>query len=98
MHTSSSSHLNENPFTWYSTFHSSNQSRNQQYQIGIKSLLLQEEWEVSQTLYSKLNREKLWYLVECKSLSQDPERTTWEPTENLKKFPDPVKKIHQSYP
>ncbi|MBW0516759.1 hypothetical protein O181_056474 [Austropuccinia psidii MF-1] len=39
----------------------------------------QEEWEVSQVQDSKLKRGKLWYLVEWKGFSDDPERTTWEP-------------------
>ncbi|MBW0560783.1 hypothetical protein O181_100498 [Austropuccinia psidii MF-1] len=42
------------------------------------------EWEVSQILDSKLKRAKLWYLVEYKGSSKDSERSTWEPTENLK--------------
>ncbi|MBW0489308.1 hypothetical protein O181_029023 [Austropuccinia psidii MF-1] len=40
----------------------------------------EEEWEVSQVLDSKLERGKLWYLVEWKGFIQDPERSTWEPT------------------
>ncbi|MBW0502474.1 hypothetical protein O181_042189 [Austropuccinia psidii MF-1] len=44
----------------------------------------EEEWEVSQILYSKLKRGQLWYLVEWKGFSQDPERSTWEATKNLK--------------
>ncbi|MBW0465418.1 hypothetical protein O181_005133 [Austropuccinia psidii MF-1] len=43
----------------------------------------QEEWEVAQALDSKLKRGKLWYLVEWKGFSEDPERTTWEPSSNL---------------
>ncbi|MBW0528869.1 hypothetical protein O181_068584 [Austropuccinia psidii MF-1] len=39
----------------------------------------QEEWEVAQVLDSKLRRGKLWYLVEWKGFSEDPERTAWEP-------------------
>ncbi|MBW0503342.1 hypothetical protein O181_043057 [Austropuccinia psidii MF-1] len=39
----------------------------------------EEEWEVSQIMDSKLNRRKLWYLVEWKGFSQDSERSTWEP-------------------
>ncbi|MBW0563724.1 hypothetical protein O181_103439 [Austropuccinia psidii MF-1] len=35
----------------------------------------QEEWEVAQVLDSKLKRGKLWYLVEWKGFSKDPERT-----------------------
>ncbi|MBW0502038.1 hypothetical protein O181_041753 [Austropuccinia psidii MF-1] len=34
------------------------------------------EWEVSQILDSKNKRGKLWYLVECKGFSKDPERST----------------------
>ncbi|MBW0514606.1 hypothetical protein O181_054321 [Austropuccinia psidii MF-1] len=37
----------------------------------------QEEWEVAQALDPKLRRGKLWYLVEWKAFSEDPERTTW---------------------
>ncbi|MBW0467681.1 hypothetical protein O181_007396 [Austropuccinia psidii MF-1] len=47
----------------------------------------EDEWEVSQILDSKINRGKLWYLVECKVFSQHPGRSTWEPAENLKNFP-----------
>ncbi|MBW0469967.1 hypothetical protein O181_009682 [Austropuccinia psidii MF-1] len=39
----------------------------------------EEEWAVSQIMHSKLRRRKLWYLVEWKGFSQDPERFTWEP-------------------
>ncbi|MBW0558408.1 hypothetical protein O181_098123 [Austropuccinia psidii MF-1] len=46
-----------------------------------------EAWEVSQILDSNLNRRKLWYLVEWKGFSQDSERSTWEPAENLKNCP-----------
>ncbi|MBW0518511.1 hypothetical protein O181_058226 [Austropuccinia psidii MF-1] len=38
-----------------------------------------EEWEVAQVLDSKLKRGKLWYLVELKGFSEDPERRSWEP-------------------
>ncbi|MBW0577997.1 hypothetical protein O181_117712 [Austropuccinia psidii MF-1] len=58
----------------------------------------EEEWEVSQILYSKLKRGKLWYLVEWKGFSQDSERSTWEPTENLKNCPELVKEFHSLYP
>ncbi|MBW0486580.1 hypothetical protein O181_026295 [Austropuccinia psidii MF-1] len=58
----------------------------------------EEEWEVSQILDSKLKRSKLCYLVEWKGLSQDSERSTWEPTENLKNCPELVKDIHSLYP
>ncbi|MBW0556095.1 hypothetical protein O181_095810 [Austropuccinia psidii MF-1] len=47
----------------------------------------EEEWKVSQILDSKLKRGKLWYLVEWKGFSQDPERSIWEPTEKLKNCP-----------
>ncbi|MBW0494666.1 hypothetical protein O181_034381 [Austropuccinia psidii MF-1] len=58
----------------------------------------EEEWEVSQVLDSKLNRRKLWYLVEWKYISQDPERSTWEPAENLKNCLEPVNDFHSLYP
>ncbi|MBW0518770.1 hypothetical protein O181_058485 [Austropuccinia psidii MF-1] len=58
----------------------------------------EEEWEVSQILESKLKRGKFWYLVEWKGFSQDPEISTWEPTETLKNFPELVKDFHSLYP
>ncbi|MBW0480703.1 hypothetical protein O181_020418 [Austropuccinia psidii MF-1] len=56
-------------------------------------IIIDEEggWKVSQILDSKIKRGKLWYLVEWKGFSQDPKRSTWEPTENLKDF-------HSLYP
>ncbi|MBW0473097.1 hypothetical protein O181_012812 [Austropuccinia psidii MF-1] len=57
----------------------------------------EEEWEVSRILNSKLKRGKLWYLVEWKGFSQDPERSTREPTENLKNCPELVKYFHSLY-
>ncbi|MBW0534819.1 hypothetical protein O181_074534 [Austropuccinia psidii MF-1] len=55
------------------------------HQVPHPPIIIEEEgeWEVSQILYSKIKIEKLWYLVEWKCFSQDPERSTWEPTENL---------------
>ncbi|MBW0499552.1 hypothetical protein O181_039267 [Austropuccinia psidii MF-1] len=58
----------------------------------------EEEWEVSQILDSKLKGKKLWYLVEWKGFSQDLERSTWEPAENLKNCPELVKDLHSLYP
>ncbi|MBW0565362.1 hypothetical protein O181_105077 [Austropuccinia psidii MF-1] len=58
----------------------------------------QEEWEVAQVLDSKLKRGNLWYSVEWKGLSEDPERTTWEPASNLTNSPDFVKDLHSLYP
>ncbi|MBW0490575.1 hypothetical protein O181_030290 [Austropuccinia psidii MF-1] len=58
----------------------------------------EEEWEVSQILDSKIKRGKLWYLVEWKGFSQDPERSTWEPIENSKNCPEPIKYFHSLYP
>ncbi|MBW0486029.1 hypothetical protein O181_025744 [Austropuccinia psidii MF-1] len=58
----------------------------------------EDEWEVSQILKSKFKRRKLWYLVEWKGFSQDPERSTWEPAKNLKNFPEIVKDFHSLYP
>ncbi|MBW0593685.1 hypothetical protein O181_133400 [Austropuccinia psidii MF-1] len=56
------------------------------------------EWEVSQILDSKLKRGKLWYLVGWKGFSQYLERSTWEPTENLKNCPELVKDSHSLHP
>ncbi|MBW0521532.1 hypothetical protein O181_061247 [Austropuccinia psidii MF-1] len=58
----------------------------------------EEELEVSQILDSKFKRRNLWYLVECKGFSQDPERSTWEPAKNLKNCPELVKDFHTLYP
>ncbi|MBW0553698.1 hypothetical protein O181_093413, partial [Austropuccinia psidii MF-1] len=57
----------------------------------------QEEWEVAQFLDAKLKRGKLWYLVEWKGSSEDPERTTWEPASSLTSSPDLVKDLHSLY-
>ncbi|MBW0471076.1 hypothetical protein O181_010791 [Austropuccinia psidii MF-1] len=57
-----------------------------------------EEWEVAQVLGSKLKRGKLWYLVEWKGFSEDPDRKPWEPASNLTSSPDLVKDFHQLYP
>ncbi|MBW0519459.1 hypothetical protein O181_059174 [Austropuccinia psidii MF-1] len=58
----------------------------------------EDEWEVSQILDAKLKRRKLWYVVEWKGFSQDSERSTWEPAENLKNCPELVKDFHSLYP
>ncbi|MBW0571809.1 hypothetical protein O181_111524 [Austropuccinia psidii MF-1] len=47
----------------------------------------EEEWEVSQILAQNLKRRSLWYLVEWKRFSQDPERSTLEQAKNLKNCP-----------
>ncbi|MBW0493189.1 hypothetical protein O181_032904 [Austropuccinia psidii MF-1] len=58
----------------------------------------QGEWEVAQVLDSKLRRGKLWYLVEWKGFSEDPERTTWEQASNLTNSLDLVKDFYPLYP
>ncbi|MBW0495515.1 hypothetical protein O181_035230 [Austropuccinia psidii MF-1] len=58
----------------------------------------EEEWEVSKILDSKLKKGKLFSLLEWKGFSQDPERSTWEPAENLKNYPELVKNFHYLYP
>ncbi|MBW0501179.1 hypothetical protein O181_040894 [Austropuccinia psidii MF-1] len=58
----------------------------------------QKEWEVAQVLDSKLRRGKLWYLVEWKGFSEDPERTSWEPASNINNSPELVKDFHSLYP
>ncbi|MBW0550972.1 hypothetical protein O181_090687 [Austropuccinia psidii MF-1] len=58
----------------------------------------QEEWEVAQVLDSKLKRGKLWYIVEWKGGSEDPEITAWEPASNLTNSSDLVKDFHPLYP
>ncbi|MBW0511064.1 hypothetical protein O181_050779 [Austropuccinia psidii MF-1] len=57
-----------------------------------------EEWEVDQVLDSNLKRGKLWYLVEWKGFSEDPERTNWKPASNLTNSPELVKDFHSLYP
>ncbi|MBW0470374.1 hypothetical protein O181_010089 [Austropuccinia psidii MF-1] len=57
-----------------------------------------EEWEVAQVLDPKLKRSKLWYLLEWKGFSEDPERTAWEQASNLTNSPDLVKDFHSLYP
>ncbi|MBW0534574.1 hypothetical protein O181_074289 [Austropuccinia psidii MF-1] len=71
-----------------------------QHQLPPPPVLVegQEEWEVAQVLDSKLKRDKLWYLVEWKGFSEDPERTGWEPPSNLTNSPDLVKDFHPLYP
>ncbi|MBW0561900.1 hypothetical protein O181_101615 [Austropuccinia psidii MF-1] len=58
----------------------------------------EEEWEVSQILDSNIKRGKALYLVEWKGFSKDSERSTWEPTENLKNCPELVEDFHSLYP
>ncbi|MBW0491396.1 hypothetical protein O181_031111 [Austropuccinia psidii MF-1] len=57
----------------------------------------QEEWEVAQVLDSNLKRGKLWYHVEWKGFSEDPERTAWDPASNLTSSIDLVKDFHSLY-
>ncbi|MBW0478883.1 hypothetical protein O181_018598 [Austropuccinia psidii MF-1] len=63
-------------------------------------IIIEEEegWEVSQILDFKIKRGKLWYLVEWKCFSQDPERSTSEPPKNLRNCPEPLKDFHFLYP
>ncbi|MBW0477972.1 hypothetical protein O181_017687 [Austropuccinia psidii MF-1] len=70
-----------------------------QHQLPPPPVLVeeQEEWEVAQVLDSKIKRGKLWYLVEWKRFSEDPERTSWEPVSNLTNSPDLVKVFHSLY-
>ncbi|MBW0472083.1 hypothetical protein O181_011798 [Austropuccinia psidii MF-1] len=58
----------------------------------------QEELEVAQVLDSELKRGKLWYLVDWKGFSEEPERTTWEPASSLTSSPDNVKYFYSFYP
>ncbi|MBW0541963.1 hypothetical protein O181_081678 [Austropuccinia psidii MF-1] len=70
------------------------------YQEPPPPIIIEEEegWEVSQTLDSKLNRRKVWYLVKWKGFSQDSETSTWEPAENLKNCPELVKYFYSLNP
>ncbi|MBW0575935.1 hypothetical protein O181_115650 [Austropuccinia psidii MF-1] len=67
-----------------------------QHQLPLTPALAeeQEEWEVAQALDFKLKRGKLWYLVEWKGFSEDPERASWQPASNLTNSPDLVKDFH----
>ncbi|MBW0503533.1 hypothetical protein O181_043248 [Austropuccinia psidii MF-1] len=58
----------------------------------------QEKWEVAYALDSKLKRGKLWYLVEWKGFSEDPERKTWELASSLTNLPDLFQDFHSFYP
>ncbi|MBW0571577.1 hypothetical protein O181_111292 [Austropuccinia psidii MF-1] len=71
-----------------------------QHQLPPPPVILeeQEEWEVAQVQDSKLKRGKLWYLVEWKGFSEDPERTTWETASKITNSPDLVKDFHSLYP
>ncbi|MBW0588637.1 hypothetical protein O181_128352, partial [Austropuccinia psidii MF-1] len=53
---------------------------------------------MAQVLDSKLKSVKLWYLLEWKAFSEDPERATWEPAFSLISSPDIVKYFHTLYP
>ncbi|MBW0495159.1 hypothetical protein O181_034874 [Austropuccinia psidii MF-1] len=66
--------------------------------MHITGMEEQQEWEVAQVLDSKLKRGKLWYLVEWKGLTEDSERTTWEPASNLTNSPDLGKDFNSLYP
>ncbi|MBW0546598.1 hypothetical protein O181_086313 [Austropuccinia psidii MF-1] len=57
----------------------------------------EEEFSFSQILDSKIKGGKLWYLVEWKVFSKDPERSTCKPSESLKNFPKLFKEFHQLY-
>ncbi|MBW0478826.1 hypothetical protein O181_018541 [Austropuccinia psidii MF-1] len=63
-------------------------------------IIIEEEegWEVSQIMYFKFKRGILWYFVGLKGFSQDPERSTWEQTENLKNCAELVNDFHFLYP
>ncbi|MBW0502061.1 hypothetical protein O181_041776 [Austropuccinia psidii MF-1] len=71
-----------------------------QHQLPPPPVIVEEkeELEVAQVLDLKLKRGKLWYLVEWKGFSEDPERTTWEPASNITKSPDLVNYFHSLYP
>ncbi|MBW0519146.1 hypothetical protein O181_058861 [Austropuccinia psidii MF-1] len=63
-------------------------------------IIIEEEWkwEFFQILDFKSKRGKLWYLGGWKGFSKDPERSTWEPTKNLKNCAEPIKDFHSLYP
>ncbi|MBW0532109.1 hypothetical protein O181_071824 [Austropuccinia psidii MF-1] len=46
----------------------------------------------------KAQERKIMVFVEWKGFSQDPERSTWEPTENIKNCPVLIKEFHSLYP
>ncbi|MBW0496488.1 hypothetical protein O181_036203 [Austropuccinia psidii MF-1] len=58
----------------------------------------EEEWEVSKILDSKLQSGELCSFVEWKGFSQEPERSTLKPIENLKNCPELIKDFHSLYP
>ncbi|MBW0484917.1 hypothetical protein O181_024632 [Austropuccinia psidii MF-1] len=100
MLTTSSFHLNRNPSIQSSIFPCQFINNTKLASKPPPPVIIekQEEWESFQVLDSNLKRGKLWYLVEWKGFSQDPERSTWEPIENLKNCPELVKDFHSLYP
>ncbi|MBW0525892.1 hypothetical protein O181_065607, partial [Austropuccinia psidii MF-1] len=69
------------------------------HQESSPPIIIEEvEWEVSQILDLKFKIGKLWYLVEWKGFSQEPERSNWEPAKNRNNFPELVKNFHSLYP
>ncbi|MBW0544618.1 hypothetical protein O181_084333, partial [Austropuccinia psidii MF-1] len=81
MLTTSSLHLNGNPSTQSSIFHSWNHSRNQKSQVGIKSLLLQ----------SSLDRKRNGKSLKCwiKSLREENYGIWWNGKGSVKTQKDP---------
>ncbi|MBW0569702.1 hypothetical protein O181_109417 [Austropuccinia psidii MF-1] len=99
MHITSSCLNNESKFNLSSMCPYLKKSKNQ-HQLPPPPVMVedQEEWEVAQVLDSKLNRGKLWYLLEWKGFNQDPQRATCEPALHLTNSPDLVKHVQTLYP
>ncbi|MBW0591458.1 hypothetical protein O181_131173 [Austropuccinia psidii MF-1] len=71
-----------------------------QNQLPLPPVIVEEreEWEAAQVLDSKPKRGTLWYLVEWKGFSEDPQRPTWEPDSKPTNSQDLVKDFHSFYP
>ncbi|MBW0503561.1 hypothetical protein O181_043276 [Austropuccinia psidii MF-1] len=102
MPTISSFHPNENTSTNSAIFPSLNQSRPQQSQIDIVSLLLQSSFKrrgmgsLSNPGFQAQER-RIMVSGEWKWFSEDPERSTLEPAENIKNCSELIKVLHSFY-
>ncbi|MBW0587052.1 hypothetical protein O181_126767 [Austropuccinia psidii MF-1] len=95
--------LNGSSSTQSSLFNSWNQSRHQQSQIGIKSLLLQLSLKKKRNgkslkYWTQRSREENYGIMQWEGFGQEPERSTWEPADSLKNCPELVNDFHSLYP
>ncbi|MBW0497366.1 hypothetical protein O181_037081 [Austropuccinia psidii MF-1] len=96
-------HLNGNPSTHSSIFLSLNQSKHQQSQIGLTSLILQSSLKKkrngkSHKYWIQSSREENYGIWWNGKVSVKTQKETWEPAKNLKNCPELVKDFHSLYP